>query len=80
MRHSLIPLVNAKQDPLLFRGEQPLPVMDQEPEFKPSGMLCVFLGLLPTGAILSGSDDPDYPGGSIRFSTASYQPTRCGSW
>ena len=49
--------------------------MDQEPEFKPSGLLCVILGLLPTGAILSGLDGPDYPGGSIRF-----QPTRCGSW
>ena len=23
--------------------------MDQEPEFKPSGTLCVFLGLHPTG-------------------------------
>ena len=63
-----------------FMRLEPLPVMDQEPEFKPSGMLCVFLGLLPTGAILSEFDDPDYPGGSIRFSAASYQPTRCGSW
>ena len=59
---------------------EPLPVMDQVPENKLPGMLCVFLGLLPTGAILSGSDDLDYPGGSIRFSAASYQPTRCGSW
>ena len=28
--------------------------MDQEPELTPSGLLCVFLGLLPTGALLSG--------------------------